>query len=326
MAIPKGVTPERRDLILSRQQDWQWGDVYVPSIMATKEEAPPGSRPSGLSFNKFGREIQLLSEPERFVTLVALHHPNLIDLHEEKMLPTSASPHPLEGHPTMVGKFLPPMRGTVVISEELDCLDLHPKVSVPDPREPDTKMWVPFPYIGDLLLVMAGQQGTYCINWTVKNGEEDFSRTQTLNRRRKNSELDARKAIARHQIEDLNYRDAGIRTVRVTRDTFDIRVVINLQTCFGYLKQELTLSDEQREEIIDKFRTAMDLGIPGNEVIQILTERGRYSPHECRTVLYQALWNRTIRIDLFSPILINLPLKPEQRDVLEVYSSFFEEK
>ena len=74
MAIPKGVTPERRDLILSRQQDWQWGDVYVPSIMATKEEAPPGSRPSGLSFNKFGREIQLLSEPERFVTLVALHH------------------------------------------------------------------------------------------------------------------------------------------------------------------------------------------------------------------------------------------------------------
>ncbi|MHB1300027.1 MAG: PDDEXK family nuclease [Burkholderiales bacterium] len=319
------VSQERLELILTRQKMNLWGKDYIPAIMATRNEAPAISRPSILSSQKFGRDIHLLSVPERKAALLALYHPNLIELHEQKMLPTGPTPHPLDGHPSKIGESLPSMRGTVAVAEVLGFMDLHPKVSVPDPRDPEMKMWVPYPYLGDLLLFMEMNARTYCVNWTVKQNSEDFSRPRISAKRRINDQREAREAIARHQIEEVNYEDAGIRTIRVTEDSFDLNVISNLHILFGFSKTQLDINEEQRKEILDKFIVALDIGMQGLEVIHVLTERGQYSAHDCLTVFHQAIWDRILRVDLFSPILIDRPLKREKQDVIDVYSSFFKE-
>lgn len=325
MDLTKGVTPQRLELILSRQKMNKWGKDYAPAIMATRNEAPPISRPSILSSQKFGRDIHLLSVPERNAALLAIYHPNLIDIHEQKMLPTGPCPHPLSGHSSKIGESLPSMRGTVAVADALGFMDLHPKVSVQDPRDPEKKMWVPFPFVGDLLLFMEMNARTYCVNWTVKQRDEDFSRSRLTNKRRGNDPRGARKAIARHQVEEVNYKDAGIRTIRVTEDSIDRNVISNLHLLFGFSKTQLDISDEQRKEIQDKFLVALNLGKSGLEVIQILTERGQYTVHDCLTMFHQSIWDRILRVDLFSPILIDRPLIPEKQDVINVYSTFFAE-
>ncbi len=325
MAMTKGISPQRLEQILSRQKINRWGKDYIPAIMATRNEAPSISRPSILSSKKFERGIHLLSVPERNAALLALYHPNLIDLHEQKMLPTGPSPHPLGGHSSKIGVSLPSMRGTVAVADALGFMDLHPKVSVQDPRNPETKMWVPFPFVGDLLLFMEMNSQTYCVNWTVKQKSEDFKNSRLITKRRVNDTRGARKAIARHQVEEVNYEDAGIRTVRVTEDSIDLNVVSNLHLLFGYSKSQLDISDEQRKEVVDKFIVALSQGMSGLEVIHALTERGQYTVHQCLTVFYQAIWGRTLRVDLFCPLLIDRPLRQEKQDLIDVYSSFFAE-
>lgn len=325
MATPRGVSPERLKLILERQKQGLFGKQYTPSILATRNEAPSISRPSILSSISLGRDIHLLSQPERFAALVALHHPNLVDLHEQKMLPMGPSQHPLASHPHMVGKSLPSMRGTVAVAEALGYLKFHPTVSVPDPRMPDASMWVPYPYVGDLLIFMNMNDRHYCVNWTIKKTFDDFSRGIPTGRRRGHSVKEKEKAIARHQIEEANYLDADIRTVQFTEDTVDLVVINNLHKLFGYSKAKLEINGEQRQEILDKFKSGMVLGIPGNEVVQMLINQTRFTIHDCLTVFNQAIWSRELRVDLFSPILINRPIRPEVRDVLEVYSNLFQE-
>jgi len=249
----------------------------------------------------------------------------LIDLQEQKMLPTGPCQHPLASHPSMVGKSLPSMRGTVAVADALGYLKFHPTVSVPDPRMPDANMWVPYPYVGDLLLFMNSEGRNYCVNWTVKKNSDDFSRGVPSGRRRGNSIKEKEKAIARHQVEEVNYLDADIRTVQFTEDTVDLVVINNLHKLFGYTKAKLEINGEQRQEILDKFKSGMVLGIPGNEIVQMLINQNRFTIHDCLTVFNQAIWSRELRVDLFSPILINRPIRPEVQDVLAVYSNLFKE-
>lgn len=314
---------ERLRTILARQDKLSFGPDYQPAIRATPREAPSISRPSVVRSSKLGREVHLLSTPECAAALVALHHPELFELHEQKMLSVDSRPHPLFGHPAATGLKLLPVRGTVEVAEQLGYLPFHPKVKAPRTVKFKEWMWVPFPYIGDLLLFLTDQDGPYCVNWTVKLDPEGFDRPLPHPGPIRKPSAAARRIQARHEIERVYYDDAGIRTVRIAKTGIDFHVVANLRQLFGWQLQTTRLHDEQRAEMLAKYETALNLGIPPIDMTAQLMLRHRCSREDCFAVLYQAIWARRLRVDLFKPVLVDRPLQPEKRDVLTEYAAWF---
>lgn len=317
---------ERLRTILERQDKPLFGPDYQPAIRATPREAPSTSRPSAVQSAKLGRDVHLLSLPERAGALLALYHPKLFELQEQKMLSVNPRPHPLFGHPAVAGLKLPPVRGTVDVADRLGYLAFHPKVKAPRSEGSTEWMWVPYPYIGDLLLSLQDQDGLYCVNWSVKLNPEDFDKPFPRSRPIRNPSVAARRVQARHEIERVYYDDAGIRTVHIAKTDIDSHVVANLTQLFGWQQQVVALNDEQRAELVAKLETALDLGMPPIDVIGQQMLRHRHRQEDCLAVLYQGIWTRRLRVDLFRPVLPDRPLRPEKRDILKEYAAWFEKR
>lgn len=130
----------------------------------------------------------------------------------------------------------------------------------------------------------------------------------------------------RHQIEEVYYSDAGIRTIWVAGDRIDRHVAANLSQAFGYHRRQLTISSDQQHEIYEKFRAGLETGVPPLEIMMLLAGSGKVTSHDCRTILYRAIWNRQLRVDLYRPIMIDRPLNPEEKDVLVEFGDWFKEK
>lgn len=317
---------ERLRTILERQDKPLFGPEYRPAILATRREAPSISRPSTVYWHRLGRDVHLLSSPERAAALLAMYHSGLFELHEQKMLSVNPRAHPMAGHPAAVGLKLPPVRGTVDVANRLGHLSFHPKVKAPRQEGSNEWMWVPYPYIGDLLLFLQDQDGPYCVNWSIKLHPEDFDRPASRADPIRNPSVAAHRVQARHEIERVYYEDAGIRTVRIAKTNIDLHVVTNLTQLFGWHLQAVPLDEGQRAEMVTKYETALELGITPIDVIGQLILRHRYRREDCLAVLYQAIWTRRLRIDLFRPLLVDRPLRPEKRDVIKVYAEWFERR
>ena len=92
---------------------------------------------------------------------------------------------------------------------------------------------------------------------------------------------------------------------------------------FLHHRRPLGLTDEQKWEMLHKFGIALQERISPAEIITAYVERQRFSVEQCRSILWQAIWHRQLRVDLFRPLLINQPLHPETRDILDVYAEWF---
>lgn len=324
MASRKGINLPRLQKILERQNISRWGKDYTPSILATPQEAPSISHASTLNSAKLGREIHVLSTPERHAALLALYHPKLLDLHEQKMLSVGARPHPLFGYLDTIGTDLPPIQGLIDVAERLGYMSFLPRLKVDNPQDFSNPRVVVFPYIGDFLLFLRGSDGgIYCVNWTVKDTESSFKRPGPSSSKMLPKNKESQTSIARHEIEETYYCDADIRTVRISGDKIHPHVAANLTQLFGYHRTELTLNLSEQDEMLNKFRIALDAGISAMDVILMLTANGRFTSHECRTVFYQSIWERKLRVDLFRPILIDRQIAPENQDVLVEYADWF---
>lgn len=325
MAAKKGINQSRFFTIIRRQAKPRWGADYIPSILATPQEAPSRSHAVTLSSDKLGRGVHCLSLGEMAAAILALYHPGLRELHEQRMLSPWATQHPLAGFPGSRQVDLSPLQGLIDVAERLGHLSVLPRVKVENPDDPLNPLLQIFPYVGDLLLFMVNEDGQFhCVNWSVKDTETSFKTSPFGTPKRKQKEESAT-VLARHQIEEAYYQDGGIRTVRIGSDLLDKDVVANLKQLFLNHRTKIALTEFQRQQILDKFRIAMDVGIPPYEVILDTCVRGAVTDHDCRTVLYQAIWNRELRVDLFKPVLINRPLRPEKQDVIEVYADWFRE-
>lgn len=323
MASQKGINQERLVSIIKRQATPRWGRDYVPSILATPQEAPSSSHALILNSDKLGRGVHCLSLGEAAAALLALYHPRLGDIHEQKMLAPWPMPHPLAGYPGSRQVGLPPLSGLIDVAERLGYLSLLPRVTVKSPEPPHNPLTHVFPYIGDFLLFLANDDGeNYCINWSVKDTDISFKHKFAAPGRKSQKE-DTTTILARHEIEETYYKDAGIRTVRLAANNINQGVVANLKQLFLNHRTKISLTESQQSQILGSFRIALDAGIPAHDVIRSACARGAVTSHDCRTVLYQAIWKRELRVDLFQPILINCPLRPEKQDVLEVYSDWF---
>lgn len=135
MGHPRRMTPARFDQILERQYPARYGKHYIPSILATRTEAPSGSRPAMVWFDRIGRYVHTLSTPERAVLSIITYCPNVIDVLEQRMLPYLPAEHPLSSHHLAAGLVLPRFRGTLAIADELGVLDVHPTIH----RDADSK-------------------------------------------------------------------------------------------------------------------------------------------------------------------------------------------
>lgn len=323
MASRKGINQERFFTIVKRQAKSRWWADYIPSILATPQEAPSRSHAITLNSDKLGRNVHCLSRGEGAAAILALYLPNLCELHEQKMLAPWATVHPLSGFPGSRQVGLPSLRGLIDVAQDLGYLHLLPRVRIENPEDPLNPLIQIFPYSGDFLLYITKDNGQhYCVNWSIKDTDISFKRPFCASQKKPQGE-EPMAILARHQIEESYYLDAGIRTVRIASENINNDLVNNLTQLFLNHHTKIKLSISQRKYVLDKFRIALDIGIPPHEVILGICARGEITTHECRTVLYQAIWNRELRVDLFKPVLINRPLRPEKQDVLDVYADWF---
>ncbi|MEG5264897.1 hypothetical protein TRP66_11380 [Pseudomonas sp. JDS28PS106] len=313
---------QRFDLIMNRQGRFQWGDVYIPSTLAVPREAPKGSRITRLNSRKLGRALHALSTPERVFTQLALHCPLLFDLHEQKMLwPYSAS-HPLRGHPLTYGTFPPPVRGTTEIAKEIGFKHHEITVSMAD----GVRRRMPFPYQGDLLLYLQNCDGKpFAVNWSIKDrsaafAERRLSSAKTPSQQRK----DRDHAEQRAELERAYYASAGIRTQQLSLDQVSSTVHANLDLVFGMHGLPLTHSDRLLMDFSADVAHAVRCGDP---VAYVALRYGRCwgAPDQFIARIYQDIWERRLVVNFHKPILIDHPLDTEDGDLLDVFSSFFEE-
>lgn len=312
---------QKHDLIMSRQGRFQWGDSYIPSTLAVPREAPKGSRPARLNSRKLGRTLHALSIPEKVFTQLALYHPDLLDIHEQKMLWPYGAPHPLKGHPLMKGMFPPPIRGTLEIAEEIGFK--HHKVLV---CTDGVRQKIPSPYQGDLLLYLLGTDGMpYAVNWSIKDRKAAFferrlSSPKTPAQQRKDQEHAQRRA----ELERAYYASAGIRTLQLSLDQISTTVQTNLDVLFPMHGLELSHS----ADLLEDFSAALQVAVrAGNPVAYTALEYGRRwgFPNQFIARIYQDIWERRLVVNFFKPILIDHPLETDGGDLLVIYGTLFEE-
>lgn len=310
------------DLIMSRQGRFQWGDRYTPSTLAVRGEAPKRSRATRLNSRKLGRTLHALSTPERVFTQLALYHPNLLDIHEQKMLWPYGAPHPLHGHPLTKGTFPPPIRGTTEIAKEIGFKHHEITVTMPD----GVRRRMPFPYQGDLLLYLLGADGKpYAVNWSIKDRDAAFterrlSSAKTPYQQRKDRDY----AEQRAELERAYYDSAGIRTLQLSLETIGTTIHANLEMLFPMHGLSLSHPVSLLEDFSVDLEKAVQSGFP---VAYVALDYGKRwgSPDQFIARIYQDIWDRRLAVDFSKPILIDHPLETDGDDLLEVYSSLFQE-
>lgn len=307
--------------ILGRQATRRWGTDYQPATRFSIGELPSESRPSALRSVLLGRDIVALSLPERAAALIALHHPSLFELQEQRMLEVGAAPHPLVGHPAAIGLNLPPLRGTLEVASDMGCLTRHAKV-----WDPNNARWLPFPFLGDLLLFLQDASGPYCVNWTVKKRSEDFLRSPFVMATKSERATPQRSVLQRQDIERAFYEDAGIPTHQVTLKTFDKILVANLLNLLLWHGRPTSIepASSRHQEAADFVRRSLDSDLTQFEMAKRLAAQFGCSVQEdAKPFIKQLIWRRVVRVDLFQTLGDNIPLSSEKVDPFVRYEGLF---
>lgn len=312
------------DRILKRQLSPGWGKNYIPGQLATRTEGPTSCRLTVSYAPKLGREVHLFGRGEPAFAYFALYLPNLFELHEQRMLSLDPRPHPLSGHAKAAGLILKPLKGTLDAADRLGLHQIHQLVRVPSEEDPTVKVWAAAPFLGDLLLFLEDQIGPYCVNLNVKQRTGDhelaFGGSQPTNPAAANE-----RAANRTSLEIVYYDDADIPTYLIALDQLDERVVNNLSQLFGWHVRSLQISDSARMDIECALIAGLETMTPPLQTIATFVAKG-IDEYICRGVLFQAIWRRRLRVDLFKAIVINKPLRPEILDVAEVYAHWLKRK
>lgn len=314
-------TLTRLQLIISRQYPQRRGAGYVPSIQATPKEAPSVAWAAILTPAKLAREFHLIGTPAKWFGLLALYHPDVWEIWEERVLHWMPHPHPLHGHPRAAGLPLPAFKGTLHVAERMGRLNQHPRI--PDRSDPNNPKWVPWPYIGDLLLFLSDAKGPYCVNWPLKDTRKAFRRPGPKPRAKPRPDIDDSNAIARNELEIIYYQDAGIRTEQLSREDINPAVGHNLYDLFLAHRKATDVIAEARREAVQHFVDAVGTGIPAYRVLKHVEGKLGVSKEHAIALLKQAIWRRDVRVDLFKPVLMDRPLAAETVDVLDTYAAWF---
>ena len=317
-----GISISRLRTIRKRQDPENIGSSYIPSILATREEAPSKSSPKILHSEKFGRAIHVLSDHELNALLIGMYVGIVFEIQEQKMLSTWESLHPLTSWPKegLDESKLPILKGTIDVASRIDALDFHPYVSWKD--ENQERHRVPFPYIGDLLIFIDWQDERYCVNWNIKGNMDDFY-TPRFSSHKKDQYKAKRKSEMRALLEDIYYADAGIRTQKIAfENVYDV-LFRNLFRSWVCSELEPDLEPQAESDLIQAYRFGLQEGISPLEIILRLFRHNENMLKPARDALYRAIWNKKVEVDLFKPILFDYPLPTKQKDIIDIYAEWF---
>ncbi|MBO9471616.1 hypothetical protein J7355_16120 [Endozoicomonas sp. G2_2] len=301
-----------------------WGERYQPAILAVREEAPRGSRPTIIhAAHKLNRALHLLSLAERGVVLLALYNPEVFDIHEQRVLDPGPSPHPLHGHPSKgVVADLPPLPGTWPVAEQLGYQAMHPRLSFVD--EGGVRRRMPHPLVGDFLLFIdpaVPGASAYCVNWNIKSARVEFTRRLNDYTERRPTRAN-RAAVARHAIERTYYARAGIPTYEIAGSELPPELVNNLCDIFS-AQSRPPLPATVRAQIVGRCQSIVGSDVAPHTLLEQLSWQYGIDFEQFRDTLLAAIWAREIRVDLFSRILFDRPLRPERIDALARYGDWF---
>jgi hypothetical protein len=265
--------------VLSRQEPPRYGVDYLAAMFATRDEAPAISRCTRMYSRRFQRDIHLLSRAEAAAALLAMYHPDLVDLHEQRMLSRWPAMHPLESYPRYTSGPLPGVAGTLKVSERLDVLAMHPRITARDGH--GALKQIAYPLIGDLLLYLRRKAVLRCLNWNIKTESRHFREPPPEARR---TPRNLEKALARIAVEDAYYADAEIRTHYIAGVDIDREVKRNLHLIYPYAHQSVRISESETRSVLAQYHAAIHHGIPISEVMLVLMQRHHYSEFDLRTL------------------------------------------
>lgn len=312
----KSMVPsiERLADIERRQRVRKWNRFYEAAICATREEAPPASNCSQIDAPKFGRTLHALSDPEAAVLLLLLYAPTVEEALDQYALPTSRRLHFLDESPFADGRLHPAYEGTVAAAEELGVIKFHAKI--PDYEK---GRYVPFPYVGDVLVFHRKGESVEVVNLTIKQSLADFDRPFQAGKKRRNLDREYEKERARHAIEERCHLDAGIRTVRVTGDEIPKVLKRNLDCLNGMRTIPEEISKTSVLRVFDRLLEAKLRCQPPISVFREALRRWDIPMQHSRVIFADAIFSRELRIDLFHDMLLSdKPLVDEQRDALDL--------
>jgi hypothetical protein len=210
--------------------------------------------------------------------------------------------------------------GTLNVASRLNCRQHHPKIVVEDPDD-GTRAPVAFPYQGDFLLFLRQGQKIKLINWTVKKHEDDFRVPEPASAARK--ERVWQKLQRRLLIERQYYADIGVLTVEVGQNILDPTLIANLRTAFSYKDRKINIDHQRRSAVLETFRSAAQDGVSATDVLTYLEQDRICDIETGKNILFRSIWDRSLRLDLFSNVVLNAPLKPEVEDVFQRYAPLF---
>ena len=299
-----------------RQGQILWGPDYRAGKRAVPQEAPRKSKPRTLPSAKLSRTLQLMSRPEGKLAPLALYHPDLWEMHEQHVLYVEPMAHPLSFHRAYRDRRWPASSGTLALADRLGLIARHPTYF--DAAE---QTYVPVPWLGDFLLFLHDVRGPYLVSWDVKLTTGAHGAPQAGARVRP-SKQEIRKAEVREAVYQAYMRELGIPIVQITPDHVDQNLLATLAQLARLHAREVHLPDDQQVVLQQAFQRALVDGEPPMFVIQRLvpdqSKRG-----EARTLLHQLVWQRKLRVDLWQPLVMDVPLVPERIDPLVEYAHLF---
>ncbi|MDT0634871.1 hypothetical protein [Spectribacter hydrogenoxidans] len=252
---------------------------------------------------------------------MALYHPRVFDLHEQRLLDPAPTPHPLHGHPARGhGYIYPRLTGTWNAAQQLGYLEYHPKLTY-EARD-GTSRRAPHPLVGDLLLFIE-RPGVpdYCINWNIKSQRANFKHRPTPYTS-SSPYSGITKTAARNCIEAANYASADIPTKEIAGT--DIPPVLTANLTDGFVAAcEISLPSEIQEKVIRRLRAAIGTMQTPLDIWSEFSLTLGLTHYQFRTAMYTGVWRRQLRLELTERILFDRPMIAERTDILDIYASWF---
>lgn len=215
---------------------------------------------------------------------------------------------------------LPALPGTVAIFDGIGELDRHPVVRV---RTVDGGVIErPDLFVADLVLGLKEGEKRHCLHWTVKSDSAGFLRPLSDRNVAAGRQSAQDKFDLRMRIDRLYFGAADIPTRDVAGDSIDRNVVANFMRMFSWSIQPTP--DAKTVSLLRDLICSTDLSSTTPHQLSIYVW-GRLAVDQdtFKRVLYGLVWDRTLRVDLFSSLMFDQPWPAERHDVLDVYSSLF---
>lgn len=298
----------------ARQPSNRFGPSYQPAIKAIRAEAPRKSKLYQVDAHELcGRRLHLLSTPEMHAALVAMWHPYVCEIQEQRLLPTRRSPHPLDGHPEILpGIELPHMEGSTRILDDMGELSHHAWATVSVEGE---RCRVPLPYVSDLLIICRAAGSIYGVAWSIKAAAQDFQQAFGARRHARNPQRSTHRAMVRHEMERRAWSSAGIPYRQISGDQIPRQVVANLQWAFC-LSRGFSADSDRLEEGTHLLSRCMAAGVAPMRVAA-RAERLGFQGHQFLRLIAWAVWTRKLLVDMTRPILSDRPLRPSVSEHFE---------